>query len=164
MKAPKELQDFIKFAARELHLTNLPNIHFVGATENRKAAFGHSIGNDIYIRITNRHPIDIMRTITHELIHFKQNKQGKRGEQSREDEANALAGRVMRKFDTTYPNAFKLRPIREDVTSAVPANSAGAGGVEGIGVGPKGEPGVSRKKKMVDIIGPISRLKDIGKK
>lgn len=160
MKAPKELMMFVRFAAKELGLTKLPNIHFVGRQENKKDAFGHSIGKDIYIRITDRHPLDIMRTITHELIHFKQ-KGG--SERFREDQANAIAGRVMRKFDTTYPAAFNLKPIREDVASTIPANSAGAGGVEGIGIGPKGEPGVRRKKKMVDIIGPISRLKNIGK-
>jgi hypothetical protein len=40
--------------------------------------------------------------------------------------------------------------LKEDMGSAVPANSAGAGGVEGIGIGPKGEPpglSTSQKKK-----------------
>jgi hypothetical protein len=153
---------FVKFAAKELGLTKLPTIHYVGSAENKKAAFGHSMGNDIWIRITDRHPIDVMRTITHELIHFRQ-KGG--SERFKEDQANAIAGRVMRKFDTTFPSAFKLKPIREDVASTVPANSAGAGGVEGIGVGPRGEPGGrTKKKKIVDIIGPISRLQTIGKK
>lgn len=54
-------------------------------------------------------------------------------------------------------------PVTEDVTSAVPANCAGSGAVEGIGVGLKGEPGVyntKKKKKLVDILGgPLKRLK-----
>jgi hypothetical protein len=52
--------------------------------------------------------------------------------------------------------------IREDgVVSAVPANAAGSGGVEGIGVGPRGEPGVQpRKKKLRDVVmATISRRK-----
>ena len=96
MKAPREIEMFVKFAAKELGLTKLPKIHYVGTTENKKAAFGHSMGNDIWVRITDRHPIDVMRTITHELIHFKQ-KGG--SERFKEDQANALAGRVMRKFE-----------------------------------------------------------------
>ena len=40
-------------------------------------------------------------------------------------------------------NVFTGREIEEDA----PANSAGAGNVAGIGVGPKGEPGVKLKKK-----------------
>lgn len=45
-----------------------------------------------------------------------------------------------------------MRKIREDITSVVPANAAGSGGVEGIGVGLKGEPGVKNKKKLRDIL------------
>ena len=40
-------------------------------------------------------------------------------------------------------NVFTGREIEEDA----PGNSAGAGNVAGIGVGPKGEPGVKLKKK-----------------
>ena len=52
--------------------------------------------------------------------------------------------------------------LNEDMTSAVPANAAGSGGVEGIGVGPKGEPGVyPKKKKLRQIVMnkvPLKRL------
>lgn len=124
----KQLNDFVKFAAKELSLSKLPKIHFVGNKENVKNAFGHSIGDKIYIRITDRHPIDIMRTIAHELIHVKQTQMGKHGEQFREDEANALAGRIMRKFDTTYPNVFKAKATPsnlKETESAIPANAMG---------------------------------------
>ena len=40
------------------------------------------------------------------------------------------------------------RPIKEDgVMGGAPANNAGGGEIAGIGVGPKGEPGVSLRKK-----------------
>lgn len=35
--------------------------------------------------------------------------------------------------------------IKEE-TQPVPVNNVGSGSVEGIGIGPKGEPGVKRKK------------------
>jgi hypothetical protein len=49
-------------------------------------------------------------------------------------------------------------------TSAAP-NSIGGGGVEGIGFGPKGEPGVNnkKKKKLRDIIMFTTPLSRIGK-
>jgi hypothetical protein len=162
-KEIKELEKFVKFAAKELKLKVLPKIHFVGKSQNSKNAFGHSIGHEIHIRITDRHPNDIMRTIAHELFHFKQNLMGiRKSELTREDEANAIAGRIMRKYNTTFTTVFKLRPIPSNVAeseSAVPVNQAGAGGIEGIGVGPKGEPGgkshvmgLIRRKKLSTIL------------
>ena len=40
----------------------------------------------------------------------------------------------------------------QETESGVPANQAGGGGIEGIGVGPRGEPGVSKKKKLRSIV------------
>jgi len=48
--------------------------------------------------------------------------------------------------------------IKEDMASTGAFNSAGGGGVDGIGVGPKGEPGVPKKKKL-RIIAPILKRK-----
>ena len=52
--------------------------------------------------------------------------------------------------------------LDEDMTSAVPANAAGSGNIAGIGVGPKGEPGVyPKKKKLRQIVMnkvPLKRL------
>lgn len=127
----KTLNDFVKFAAKEIQLSKLPKIFFIGNKENTKNAFGHSIGNKIYVRITDRHPGDIMRTIAHELIHVKQTQMGKHGQQFREDEANALAGRIMRKFNTTYPSVFKLKSTPsnlKETESLIPANVMGSGG------------------------------------
>jgi hypothetical protein len=131
-KSLQDVQKFIKFAAKELNLTSLPHIHFVGKEENSKNAFGHFTNkkgqDDVYIRITDRHPIDVMRTIAHELIHYGQRLKGL---SANEDQANAQAGRIMRKFDTTYPSVFKdkaiLNTVREDlgVVSNVPTNTTG---------------------------------------
>lgn len=156
----KHLTMFIKFAAKELHLSSFPKIHFVGSSENKKSAFGHSVGEDITIRITNRHPIDVMRTIAHELIHYKQNIKGsKNKEQFKEDQANALAGRIMRNFDITYPKIFKDKPISE-TESAVPANVMGASssthGTGGIDTfDPLLGMSILKRKKLKDITGPI---------
>ena len=59
---------FMKFAAKELGLRTLPNINLVGSSEDEKRAFGHTTGTRITVRDTERHPIDVMRTIAHELM------------------------------------------------------------------------------------------------
>ena len=38
------------------------------------------------------------------------------------------------------------KSLREDGVAPSAANSAGGGGVDGIGVGPRGEPGINPKK------------------
>jgi len=79
-----------------------------------KRAFG-DFRNDtdtIRVRALGRHPLDVMRTIAHELIHYK-HKNKHSSEQSKEDEANAIAGRIMRKYDQQNPHLFN-----EDATAA----------------------------------------------
>ena len=41
--------------------------------------------------------------------------------------------------------------------TAAPANAAGGGGIAGMGVGPRGEPGVPKKKKKVVLYDLIRR-------
>lgn len=166
----KELQNFVKFAAKELSLSKLPKIHFVGSKENVKNAFGHSIGTDIYIRITDRHPGDVMRTIAHELIHVKQMQMSKSGEKFKEDEANAIAGRIMRKYNTTYPTVFKLKSIPanlKETESAIPANSMGASSptnsFSSIATFSPLMAVVQKRKKLTDLIGKTARLRDLKK-
>jgi hypothetical protein len=166
----KELHNFVKFAAKELSLSKLPKIHFVGSKQDAKNAFGHSIGSDIYIRITDRHPGDVMRTIAHELIHVKQTQIGKTGEKFREDEANALAGRIMRKYNTTYPQIFKLKSIPanlRETESAIAANSLG----DSSPTNPSSSIAtfspimavVQKRKKLTDLIGKTARLRELKK-
>ena len=51
--------------------------------------------------------------------------------------------------------------VNEDGLANVPANFAGGGGVEGIGVGLKGEPGVKPRKKLRDVVMTKTPLKRI---
>jgi|GEM_PF-2103514 hypothetical protein len=153
----RDLKKFIDFAAKKLKLRSMPKIHFVGKSENIRNAFGHFLasgkGNTISVRITDRHPIDVMRTIAHELIHYKQRENGEvSSEQMKEDEANALAGRIMREFDTTHPGVFKDMPImrlREDGGVA-----AIGGAVNNVGDGniAKFDPILGGNKKKIPVI------------
>mgnify|MGYP003340917559 FL=1 len=127
MSSITEIKNFVKFAARYLSLNSMPQVKFVGSAEDKKATFGHFDGKTITVRATNRHPIDVMRTVAHELIHHKQRLMGSHSrEGAKEDEANALAGRIMKAYDTKYPHMFKAKPIYED-TGAVTTTLVGAG-------------------------------------
>jgi hypothetical protein len=124
-KSAGQIQHFISFAAKHLKLTKMPKIRLVGHAEDSKRTFGHSIDNEIVVRSIGRHPNDVMRTLAHEMVHFKHGNTGT--SQEREDMANAIAGRIMRLYNTKYPNTFKNKPITEEgMVSAVPANAMGA--------------------------------------
>lgn len=47
----------------------------------------------------------------------------------------------------------KCKPIQEEV----PANNVGGGAIAGLGVGPQGEPGIKKKKKLDTLMGFIKR-------
>jgi len=161
----KVLNDFVKFAAKELDLRQLPKIHFVGKQENKYNAFGHSIDSEIYIRITNRHPGDVMRTIAHELIHQKQKESGGKSEQFKEDQANAIAGRIMRKYNTKYPNVFKLKHIASNIAETESLGAANAMG-DGQAIA-KYDPLLGSKavikRKLNDIIGSKAIRRELNK-
>jgi hypothetical protein len=48
------------------------------------------------------------------------------------------------------------KKIKEDA-AAVPTNNVGGGNIAGVGVGPQGEPGVNKKKKIDSLMGFIKR-------
>jgi Zn-dependent peptidase ImmA (M78 family) len=54
--------------------------------------------------------MDVMRTLAHELVHWKQMMDGDELDgsdgSSTENEANAIAGLIMRKFAKMYPDYF----------------------------------------------------------
>jgi hypothetical protein len=83
-----------------------------------------TFGSDPELLITkNRHPMDVFRTVAHELVHHKQNEEGritnasKEGETGSpiEDEANYMAGRIMRLWAKENPHNFKMSAITEQV-------------------------------------------------
>lgn len=119
----KQFEDVVKrflpFAKEFLKLKNLPEIEFVEKPSFSKniASFGEIIDNRIVINVRNRHPMDIVRTIAHELVHYKQHSSGRHGSASAgsptENEANKLAGTLVRKFGETHSNYFKLSAVTE---------------------------------------------------
>ena len=156
------VKHFVDFAVKELNLTSLPPMEFDDHKIDTKKTFGifDEKNSKIKVRIKDRHPIDIMRTIAHELTHFKQKISHEKADSGKkEDEANAIAGRVMRKYDEKHGPVFKLHSISEE--GIAPAATNTVGGIAGSG-DPRQpinqrEPGV-KKKKLRQII-PMAMFK-----
>lgn len=100
----------LELCKRELNLNQFPKIIFVDApTTGGGSSFGEFDG-DIKVVTRGRHPMDVMRTLAHELVHWKQrvaNQEldGSDGSET-ENQANAVAGVIMRKFGKMYPEYF----------------------------------------------------------
>lgn len=111
-------QDFLVLAKEHFEFEQIPEINFVHKFEGYNSFGGYdSESKLIHLAIANRHPLDILRTLAHELVHHSQDLHGRlydgAGETGSEieNEANAVAGVVMRKFNHTFPQYFDLKPI-----------------------------------------------------
>ena len=104
------IADLLPIVMKELGLKNLPKINIVRELNNDgQPSFGCFSNEGITLAVTGRHPVDICRTLAHELVHYKQKLDDKlnpdSGEtgSSEENEANSVAGIIMRKFSQEFP-------------------------------------------------------------
>jgi Zn-dependent peptidase ImmA (M78 family) len=74
-------------------------------------------GHKINLTIKNRHIMDCCRTLAHELVHYRQdlnnelnNDSGKDGS-PHENEANYIAGIIMRKWGKMHPELFQQESV-----------------------------------------------------
>lgn len=114
------MRDFLPLAMEELKIDKLPHIKLEKYIKDAsQPTFGKFVNkeNIIHVGIENRHPLDIMRTLAHELVHFKQGQEdrldSKSGETGSpiENEAHEIAGIIMRHFGKRYPHYFTDTPI-----------------------------------------------------
>lgn len=110
------LTKFLNWCLEMLEIDNIPEVTFIASPEFtlKNQSFGgyEPISNTIQLSIYNRNPVDIMRTLAHELVHCKQNQltgisfeDGKTGSDV-ENEANAVAGMIMRTYGRKNPEIF----------------------------------------------------------
>jgi hypothetical protein len=143
----KVVADFDKFfdlCKKMLKLEKLPKIEWIidGSHHKKFHSFGsfHNEKQIIYVELANRHPIDVMRTIAHELVHYKQYLEnrikpgsGETGSEI-ENEANATAAIIMRNFDNKYPDAFEVQSLTESEAWQKAAGKNPEGGLNKKGV------------------------------
>lgn len=113
------LKTFLIFLKRELRVTFDVPIILIDDVDFAKKVFAFGFINEdkvIYLSIVNRHPIDILRTLSHEMIHYKQliekGTLKSHAGSPEENFANAKAGEIMRKYGKLHPELFDLMPIR----------------------------------------------------
>lgn len=107
-----QIQDFIEFACSHLELDSKPNIIIIDNPEFsvKNKTFGcYNLNDDtIKVQTAKRHPMDIFRTLAHELVHFKQKQSGKEMNGADgsdiENEANSTAAVILRQYSHRIPN------------------------------------------------------------
>lgn len=117
-----QMREFLIIAMKELNVTKLPKIKLqshIKTGENGQATFGRFVNDEmaIYLAIKDRHPVDILRTLAHELVHYKQALNSELDSQSgntgspQENQAHAVAGVIMRLYNKKYPAAVLAKQI-----------------------------------------------------
>ena len=123
---PKEkiaiIKDFVEFCENEINIEELPKIKFI--LDNKWAKHLHSFGRyriekrDVTVYMGKRNLADTLRTLAHELVHHRQNELGKLDMNSGEtgsnieNEANSMAGILMRKFGKTHDMIYESKSLK----------------------------------------------------
>ena len=127
------VNQFIQHTASELGLDPLPNIKL--HTDPEWSEHNHSFGrydpdtHTLNVSMPNRHILDVLRTVAHELVHCSQHQQhgdipddaGETGSEW-ENDANARAGIIMRDWANTHPEHFEHQPLEENASGYIPKN------------------------------------------
>ena len=111
---------FLPLAMEILEIDRLPKMNFESDIESGgQPSCGMYDNNEkiLHVAILNRHPVDILRTVAHELVHFKQDIRNELNDESgatgspEENQAHEIAGVIMRRFNKQYPQFLRSQPI-----------------------------------------------------
>ena len=111
---------FLPLAMKVLGINSLPKMNFEPTLHTgEQPSFGMYVNGEktLHVAITNRHPVDILRTVAHELVHYRQDPRNELNDNSgetgspEENQAHEIAGVIMRHFNKQYPEFLRSRPI-----------------------------------------------------
>jgi hypothetical protein len=111
---------FLPLAMEILEIDRLPKMNFESDIESGgQPSFGMYANDEktLHVAILNRHPVDILRTVAHELVHFKQDIRNELNDESgatgspEENQAHEIAGVIMRHFNKRHPEFLRSQPI-----------------------------------------------------
>jgi hypothetical protein len=122
------LKDFIQFCVSELEIKQMPRVRLRKDPEwpKRHRTFGRYSDDAQQLEVAwgNRHIMDVLRTVAHELTHKRQHEReavpadaGETGSEY-ENEANARAGVLMRDWARLHPEHFEAGQVDELEESA----------------------------------------------
>lgn len=118
--------DFVNYAAEQLGIEQLPQVYLVAdrefAVQNR--SFGAYVPKtgQLTVYIGNRNLADVLRTLAHEMVHHRQNELGMLRPDSgetgspQENEANSLAGELLRNYGKTNELIYEGKISKKDPT------------------------------------------------
>jgi Zn-dependent peptidase ImmA (M78 family) len=113
-------RDFLPLAMQVLEIGHLPKMQFAPEINTGdQPSFGMYVPDEnmLVVALANRHPVDILRTVAHELVHYKQHMDGELTPDSgetgspHENQAHEIAGVIMRNFNKRYPEYLKSKPL-----------------------------------------------------
>jgi len=109
-KTVDNYKSFIGFCCKELGAKTPPNIRLTARELPETFGYYDIDENAITVSYARRHQMDVMRTIAHEIVHHvqRENKEDLDGADGSidENEANARAGVVLRKWASKKPHLF----------------------------------------------------------
>ena len=119
------IKNHIQWVADQLDIKQLPTIKLLNKPMETTFGMYSPENKCIYLVTGGRHPIDVLRTLAHELTHYKQDSEdnlppgaGETGT-DQENEANANAGIIMRDFADAKPEYFGLKESLEETPPEV---------------------------------------------
>ena len=112
------LKHFIRFCKKELNIQSLPQIAMVKDKTfvSDRRSFGEYHPGQMTVKVFyhGRNLADVCRSLAHELTHHRQheldliyNEAGETGSDI-ENDANAMAGIIMREYGKLNPNVYEL--------------------------------------------------------
>ena len=114
-------EKFMAYACNELQIQNPPTFEVRYEYGEDQPSFGAYVPSKHHISVnpSNRNIVDVLRTLAHELVHAKQNEMGilqpDSGEtgSEHENDANAIAGILMRDYGKQNPNIYNIGMLNE---------------------------------------------------
>lgn len=104
----EKIVSFVKFVKDKLSLKKMPTIKLLNGRGELKTTAHYNYANEqkvIKVNSKNRHIVDVMRSIAHEMVHHKQWEDGRLDGPKPpdiggdiEDEANSLAGQFIKLY------------------------------------------------------------------
>lgn len=132
------LKSFIDFTCDKLGIQERPKLKYKEPSEQGEqpsfAAYSPS-NKEVIVMTKNRHPMDVFRSVAHELVHHKQNEDGRIGKDVAregatgsdiENEANSRAGELMRWYGKANPQCFNMSYVTEQ-KAIILAGTPGSG-------------------------------------
>jgi Zn-dependent peptidase ImmA (M78 family) len=117
----KIIKNFVDFVCDRLEIKQHPKVTLIKdpkVASDRKSFGGYLVGQGkIEVNVGNRHIMDVLRTLAHEIVHHKQDMDNVLRHDSGEDgsehenEANAQAAVLMRVWGKNNPELFQKAAI-----------------------------------------------------